>query len=147
MNWKRGSRDISHDNRGFEGRRDGLIPRTCELPRRNYFVDLKLRLHCWPGQFHQHAYAQPICSQIPKAQKDSQVSSRKKVEWLVELLYFSGFVLYAVPSTLVKLRSKFHQHFTGSFEVSQSSLSTRGLLLNFFDAWCRTYSTKVGCQF
>ena len=30
------------------------------------------------GQFHQHAYMQLLCMQILKAQKDSQVISRKK---------------------------------------------------------------------
>ena len=55
------------------------------------------------GQFHQHAYEQLLHLQIPKSQKDSQVISRKKVDQLVVLLYFSRFALYAVRSSLMKL--------------------------------------------
>ena len=39
----------------------------------------------------------------PKMQKYSQVISRKKVDQLLELLYFGGFVLYTVHSSLMKL--------------------------------------------
>ena len=49
------------------------------------------------GQFHQHAYAQLLLSQILKVQKDNQVISRKKVDQLVVLLNFSRFALYSVP--------------------------------------------------
>jgi len=55
------------------------------------------------GQFHQPAYVQLLLSQIPKAKKDSQVISRKKVDQLVALLYISKFTLYAVHSSLMKL--------------------------------------------
>ena len=55
------------------------------------------------GQFHQRAYAQLLRQQIPKVEKDSQVISRKKVYQHVVLLYFSGFVLYNVCSSLMKL--------------------------------------------
>ena len=55
------------------------------------------------GQFHQCANAQLLRSQIPKVQKNSPVIRRKKVDQLVELLYFGGFALYAVRSRLMKL--------------------------------------------
>ena len=55
------------------------------------------------GQFHQHAYVQLLRLQISKVQKDRQVISRKKVNQLVVLLYFSQFALYAVHSSLMKL--------------------------------------------
>ena len=48
------------------------------------------------GQFHQQAYKQLLPTLIPKAQKDSQVISRKKVDRQVVLLYFIEFVLYTV---------------------------------------------------
>ena len=55
------------------------------------------------GQFHHHAYTQLLRAQIPKAQKDSQVIRRKKVNPLVEMLYFSGFELYTVLINMMKL--------------------------------------------
>ena len=55
------------------------------------------------GQFHQHADAQLLPTQIPKLKKDSQVISRKKHERLVVVLYVSGFASYAVCSSLMKL--------------------------------------------
>ena len=42
-------------------------------------------------------------SEISKAQDDSQVISRIKVDWLDVMLYFSQFALYAVRSSLIKL--------------------------------------------
>ena len=42
-------------------------------------------------------------SRIQNCKKESQVVSRKKVDQLVELLYFGGFALYAVHSSLIKL--------------------------------------------
>ena len=55
------------------------------------------------SQFHQRTYVKLLCAQIPKAQKDSQVISRKKVDRLVKLLYFGRFALYAVHLSLIKL--------------------------------------------
>ena len=73
--------------------------------KKTYFTPPRVFSFSSSGQFHQHAYAQLFHAQIPKAQKDSQVFRRNKVDCLLVLLYFSGFALYTVHSSLVKLTS------------------------------------------
>ena len=70
---------------------------------RPLFQDVKWTFTVSSGRVYQRAYVQLICLQIPKVQKDSQVISRKKVDQLVVLLlFFSGFALYTVGSSLMK---------------------------------------------
>ena len=63
------------------------------MPRLSAHCELKIVEMAIRGQFHQLAYVQLLRAQIPKAQKDSQVISRNKVDQLVVLMYFSGFAL------------------------------------------------------
>ena len=76
-----------------------------------------------------------MLTKIPKAQKDSQVISRKKVDQLVELLYFSGFAIYAVRSSLMKLPNQnvCHEMFSFFFKCETFFPVPRKFNLRRFD--------------